>query len=120
MLHRPEDIVLKETCGACPEQYDAFLGTLYGPQVGYLRLRHGFFTVDYPDYNGRNILTARPMGDGEFMDDEREEYLQLAKMAICMELNKTGPDPVKTLEGWRQAVAEGRTLVSYSQWKETR
>ena len=37
------------TCGACPEQYDAFDGER---QVGYLRLRHGHFTVTCPDVGG--------------------------------------------------------------------
>lgn len=40
------DIELRQTCAACPEQYDAYLN---GELVGYLRLRHGHFRVrTYP------------------------------------------------------------------------
>jgi len=35
------------TCGACPEQYDVFKN---GQQVGYLRLRHGFFSAESEPY----------------------------------------------------------------------
>ena len=38
-----------ETCGACPEQYDV---TLHGRLVGYVRLRWGTVTCDYPDCRG--------------------------------------------------------------------
>ena len=38
------EIKLIQTCGACPEQYDAFIGE---EQVGYLRLRHGYFRWQY-------------------------------------------------------------------------
>jgi len=66
-------IKLRLTCGACPEQYDAFLGEI---QVGYLRLRHGAFRVDYPECGGETIYEASPRGDGEFHDDERDYYLR--------------------------------------------
>lgn len=72
-------IRLQLTCGACPEQYDAFLGDL---QVGYLRLRHGAFRVDYPECGGETIYEASPKGDGEFEDDERDYYLRFAVDAI--------------------------------------
>lgn len=35
---------LVRTCGACPEQYD--VKSADGSQVGYIRLRHGYFRVD--------------------------------------------------------------------------
>ena len=78
-----DEIHLKQTCGACPEQYDAFHG---GKQVGYLRLRHGHFTVDYPDSGGETIYTASPDGDGIFESHEREKYLSAAKIAIASKL----------------------------------
>jgi len=72
-------IKLVKTCEACPEQYEAFYN---GKKVGYLRLRHGEFRVDYPDCGGKIIYEARPNGDGSFEDDEREFYLEQAKEAI--------------------------------------
>ena len=78
-----EDIELIKTCSACPEQYDAFL---YGKKVGYLRLRHGHFTVEYPDCRGLLVYEAHPIGSGIFEDDERERYLKQAKKAIFNQL----------------------------------
>ncbi len=77
-----ETYTLTMTCGACPEQYDVTLGDEDGAQVGYLRLRHGEFTVDAPDVDGREIYCALPAGDGMFEDDERDGYLQRAVGAI--------------------------------------
>jgi hypothetical protein len=72
-------IRLVKTCSACPEQYDAFLD---GAQVGYLRLRHGQFRVDFPDHNGEAIYEASPQGDGKFEEHERDYYLRFAVDAI--------------------------------------
>jgi hypothetical protein len=68
-------------CGgnACPEQYDVFKNTVL---VGYLRLRHGHFTVEVPDVGGECIYDAFPTGDGSFYDDERMMYLEKAIEAI--------------------------------------
>jgi hypothetical protein len=78
-----EEIRLEQTCDACPEQYDAYLGD---KQVGYLRLRHGYFRVDYPDCGGKTIYEAETNGDGIFESDEREFHLNKAKEAIIQEL----------------------------------
>ena len=72
-------IKLVQTCSACPEQYDAFDGE---KRVGYLRLRHGCFTVDCPDSGGIEVYNASPMGDGCFENDERDYYLRFAVHAI--------------------------------------
>lgn len=72
-------IELIRTCTACPEQYDVMLDE---EQVGYLRLRHGRFTVEYPDCGGELIFEAYPKGDGIFMEDERSVYLGWAMAAI--------------------------------------
>lgn len=72
-------IALIKTCDACPEQYDAYFN---GDQVGYLRLRHGGFTVSCPDVGGDIVLSCQPDGDGIFDDYEREFYLTIAKQAI--------------------------------------
>lgn len=75
-----EEVRLRQTCSACPEQYELYLGK---QQIGYFRLRHGFFTVDYPDFMGTEIYAAEPNGDGIFDDDERENYL-LAGVNACL------------------------------------
>lgn len=81
-------IQLSLTCGACPEQYDAFLD---GKQVGYLRLRHGWFRVDFPDCGGETIYESGDMrGDGCFDEDEREYFLNEAKLAIAKRIIECG------------------------------
>lgn len=77
-------ILLIQTCGACPEQYDAFKN---GVQVGYLRLRHGHFRVSYPNSDGEIIYEAEPKGDGIFESEERDFYLNEATKAISKKLN---------------------------------
>jgi hypothetical protein len=67
------------TCGACPEQYDAFDGD---KKVGYLRLRHGYFRVDCPNCGGTTVYEATPKGDGMFEPEERDYYLRFAVDAI--------------------------------------
>lgn len=84
MKYELKDIILEETCGACPEQYEAYIGDR---NVGYLRLRHGYFRVDYPHHAGEVIYEAEPKGDGMFEDDERDFYLTKAKEAILERLN---------------------------------
>ncbi len=49
------------TCSACPEQYDVFDDN--GKQVGYVRLRYGGLTCEYPDVGGEYIYHAS-IGDG--------------------------------------------------------
>jgi len=72
-----DDIELIKTCDESPEQYDAFYK---GEQVGYLRLRHGEFRVDYPNCGEETIYYSEQMkGDGRFEDDEREHFLLKAK-----------------------------------------
>lgn len=70
---------LYRTCMACPEQYDVFYED---QQIGYLRLRHGAFRADYPDCGGITVYEAAPEGDGVFEDEEREQYLLDAVIAI--------------------------------------
>ena len=70
---------LIKTCEAYPEEYDAYLGTV---QIGYLRLRHGLFTVNYPDVGGEEVYWARPKGEGYFDKDERKHRLWLAVDAL--------------------------------------
>src|SRR3954469_24882867 len=79
-------ITLVRTSLAMLEQYDAFDAS--GEQVGYLRLRHGRFRVDFPTNGGQTIFEARPMGDGIFDDDERDVYVQQACDAIVARLSR--------------------------------
>lgn len=109
---KPEDIRLELTCGACPEQYDAFVGD---EMVGYLRLRWGAFRVDYPDCGGETIFEASPEGHGMFEDHERGMYLDLAKKAIAARHNGAEERP-QDEEGWKAAVVAGETFLSYPDW----
>lgn len=79
------EITLVQTCEAFPEQYDAFIA---GKQVGYLRLRGGYFCARYPDVDGEVIYEVEPDGSGFFLDYEREKYLEQAKQAIMEQLRK--------------------------------
>jgi hypothetical protein len=74
------DISLQRTCYACPEQYDAIDEA--GEVVGYLRLRHGYFTVQMGGPDGPEVYSAQPEGDGIFTDEERQGYLDAATGAI--------------------------------------
>ena len=78
-------IKLVRTSLAMPEQYDAFDES--GEQVGYLRLRHSRFRVDFPTNGGQTIFEANPKGDGIFDDDERDFYVQQACDAIARKLS---------------------------------
>lgn len=71
---------IQRTCAACPEQYDVYDDA--GQQVAYFRLRHGAFTVNAPDVGDELIYSAKPEGDGIFMDHERVRYLTEAILAV--------------------------------------
>lgn len=68
------------TCPACPEQYDVCDAS--GKQVGYLRLRHGYFRADAPACGNETVYESRPSGDAMFDDDERLPELTKAVAAI--------------------------------------
>jgi hypothetical protein len=98
-------IELVQTCSACPEQYDAFEN---GRQVGYLRLRHGYFYVECPGIN-RGVVKSetvyeaeigpRGMDVGCFNEEERQEHLPKAIEAIERWLGRGKmPEPLFTLE----------------------
>jgi hypothetical protein len=69
------------TCSACPEQYEVF-DEITREQIGYLRLRHGWFRADAPCCGGETVYEANPHGDGMFDEDERMGYLTDAITAI--------------------------------------
>lgn len=72
---------LVRTSYACPEQYDVFDE---GVQIGYLRLRHGHFTAEYPDVWGKLVYEADTIGDGIFENGERDLHLAKALGAIML------------------------------------
>ena len=73
---KTKDLILDQTCGACPEQYDVYFE---GNNIGYLRLRHGYFRAEY---KGDVVYEAYPQGDGCFYSEERDLYLKKARKAI--------------------------------------
>lgn len=77
---------LLETCSACPEQYDMF--NKDGHMVGYFRLRHGIFTVEYPGVGGELVYLTYTEGDGVFEQYEREYHLTKGALAIIKVLEK--------------------------------
>jgi hypothetical protein len=73
------------TCGACPEQYDVFLGSQY---VAYFRLRHGVFRVkENAGMDEEIIYEAFPNGDGCFDTVERLFYMNKALKALLKHYN---------------------------------
>lgn len=69
------------TCWACPEQYDVYDDL--DQQVGYLRLRSGWFRADYPNAHGSTIYETEDVGgDGRFRENERERFLTEAINAL--------------------------------------
>lgn len=65
---------LAQTCSSCPEQYDVYLGD---KQIGYIRLRHGYFAACYPVVGGSCVYSSSEFsGDGDFeLDAERLTHL---------------------------------------------
>jgi hypothetical protein len=71
-----------QTCIACPEQYDVFDQS--DKQVGYLRLRGGWFRVDYPECLMETIYEHHfpDTFKGCFDEDERNTFLKIAAQKI--------------------------------------
>ena len=59
---RIKGLDFKCTCSACPEQYDVFDNN--ENIVGYVRLRWGGLTCEYPDVGGECIYNVSIGGDG--------------------------------------------------------
>lgn len=83
---------LVKTCHACPEQYDVFDGDR---KVGYLRLRHGFFSGQYI---GETVYSAITRGDGSFHENERTSHLNAACRAIQERLDEAQEEPIYDVE----------------------
>lgn len=84
-------IQLKQTCGACPEQYDVFIDDIC---LGYMRLRHGHF---YAQYRGTDVFEGYPKGDGVFEWDERTSWLNRACQAILAAHEARDDEPIYDL-----------------------
>jgi hypothetical protein len=81
-------LTLKNTCYACPEQYDVYYEDTL---CGYMRLRHGYFRVEYyktpeDDGYGEIVYDCEPKGDGMFLSEEREEHLKKGAEAIAKQM----------------------------------
>ena len=77
-----DGLLFHKTCDMCPEQYDVYKGA---KQVGYVRLRWGNLTVDFPDALDKLIYHKKFKEEykGCFNDDnERMTYLK--KIAKCI------------------------------------
>jgi len=88
---------LELSCFMCPEQWDVFSN--FFDKVGYIRLRHGDFRVDYPDCGGKTLIAecVDEHGDGAFDNEEiRNVYLLKAVKAIDEEILNQNPSL------WRQ------------------
>ena len=85
-----DNVVLKQTGAACPEQYEVFTADgVATVQIGYLGLRHGYFKAVYPDHNGEVVYDANPVGEGAFAsEEEREFHLRNAVNALVQHYNK--------------------------------
>lgn len=85
---------LWRTCTACPEQYDAFYPSRSGPRlVGYIRLRWGHLTAQFPDVGGKVVVDSPvllgpgPNLAGEFPSEEsRAFWLRTCVVALELEL----------------------------------
>lgn len=97
------DLHFEQTCFACPEQYDVYYRT---QKVGYVRLRHGVFSVSTADMVTDLFTQSFPLDDssealepeeldlisntfssidpdGIFEDnDQRDAYLSIAARKI--------------------------------------
>jgi hypothetical protein len=98
----PNDIIIRKgthtdyrlvlSCPVCPEAWDVFLGDR---EVGYLRLRHGYFSARFPDCYGKVVFeTTEIQGDGCFADEkERMRNLKKAITRIHREVKKRDGKP---------------------------
>lgn len=75
-----DGLVFKLTCFACPEQYDVYLDN---KQIGYVRLRWGHITAEYPDVMGK-LIYDEDAGGYDFagcFHSESERIMHLTEIA---------------------------------------
>lgn len=84
---------LKQTCGACPEQYNVYRND---ECVGFMHLRYGYF---YVECAGRMVHEANTRGDGIFEESERDRHLTAGCKAIETALaNEEGEEKIYEIE----------------------
>ena len=78
---------LVQTCPRMPEQYDVFHR---GKQVGYLRLRHGWFAAwrSVEDNDDDTLYEVETIGYSEFTNEERMIHLTKAIKAIRKDISR--------------------------------
>jgi hypothetical protein len=91
-----KDLHFVQTCSACPEQYDVF--DKEGAQVGYVRLRWGNLTCEYPDCGGI-VVYETSFNDGLqgcfANEDDRQLFLEEIANAIHRYVVKSASCPIK-------------------------
>lgn len=91
----------KCTCSACPEQYDVFDNN--ENIVGYVRLRWGRLTCEYPDVDGELIYEAS-IGDGYrgIFESEKQRLRHLNNIAdrILEKINNPNDDDDDEWDYW--------------------
>lgn len=78
-----------KTCNCCPEQYEVYRN---GKHIGYVRLRWGTLTCEYPDLDGELVYCVDMDSDiqGEFNSDkERMFHLEAIADKLLKADNKT-------------------------------
>ena len=84
-------LFFKNTCEACPEQYDVYDEA--GSQVGYVRLRWGHLSASAPDF-GWDVVYEYDFSDGlqGCFDDQtqRDSFLQEIGVKILEWLHENG------------------------------
>lgn len=93
MNYEIKDLIFKQTCSACPEQYDVF--DKDGKQVAYIRLRWGSLYVECPDVGGETVYEAdvgHGFTGGFRSENERRMHLYRIANAITEWINKPHDD----------------------------
>ncbi len=86
------DYVLTQVCHAYPERYDVHLD---GEYIGEISLRWGVLQAHYGPNDEEEVYTTnQQVGAGEFMDDERNHFLNMAVAALDHRHHSPPPPPL--------------------------
>ena len=80
------NLYFKQTCQACPQQYDVLDLDDNDKTVGYIRLRWGHLRCQVPDVGGKTIY-SHDFDDGlqGIFDTDEQEDLHLANIRLALE-----------------------------------
>lgn len=78
----PDNVILSRTCTVSPEQYDAFDSRWN--LIGYLRIRHGLFTVEAPDVGGTVVYEAMTSSNTGYFNDEERSTFWTERKWLCL------------------------------------